>query len=72
MAKKTGIGSYPADDSESGRSVEVDTGNAVGSKKGRKKRNLAADPKCIQEKLDRYRDQMAEDAPASNSPEDNV
>ena len=69
MAKKTGIGS------ESGRSAktqdDIETDNSLGSKKGRKKRGLAADPDRLQKNLHRYREEMAEDAPASNSPEDN-
>ncbi len=31
----------------------------------------ASDPDKIRRDLDRYRDEMAEDAPASDSPEDN-
>jgi hypothetical protein len=75
MAKRTVIGSYPADDSESNQStetqVDIETDDTLGSKKGRKKRGLAADPNRIQKKLDRHREEMVEDAPASNSPEDN-
>ena len=61
MAKRKGIGSH------------VDTGAAHGSNKMRKddKGDLAADKDRIRKNLDRYREEMAEDAPASNSPEDN-
>lgn len=81
MINKTGIGSYPADAPESGPGggsdtggqSDVDTGAAVGSNKMRKdnKGDFASDPERIKKQLDRYRKQMAEDAPASNSPEDN-
>ena len=75
MAKRTGIGSHPADGSKSGRSAktqdDIETDNSLGSKKERKKRRLAADPDRLQKNLERYREEMAEDAPASNSPEDN-
>ncbi len=67
MTNKTGIGSYPADEPESGPSDDADTGAAPGSNKG----DLASDPDRIQKKLDRYREEMVEDAPASSSPEDN-
>jgi hypothetical protein len=75
MANKTGIGSYPADAPESGPSgggetggqSDVDTGAALGSNKMRKddKGDLASDPDKIQRDLDRYREEMAEDAPGS-------
>jgi hypothetical protein len=81
MAVKKGIGSYPADEPESGPSgggetsgqSDIDTGAALGSNKMRKddKGKLASDPDKIQRDLDRYREEMAEDAPASNAPEDN-
>ncbi len=81
MTNRTGIGSYPADDPESGpggggdRSGQsgVDTGAAPGSNKKRKRDrgNLAPGADRIKKQLDRYREEMAEDAPASNSPEDN-
>lgn len=80
-AAKKGIGSYPADEpgsdpssggDTSGKS-DVATGAALGHNTMRKddKGKLASDPDKIQRDLDRYRDEMAEDAPASNSPEDN-
>jgi len=49
------------------------TGAAPGSSKMRKgnKRDLASDPDRIRKNLDRYREEMAEDAPASDTPEDN-
>ncbi len=81
MTNKKGIGSYPAEEPESGPSgggetggqSDVDTGAALGSNKMRKadKGDLAPDPDRIREQLDRYRKEMAEDAPASSSPEDN-
>ncbi len=75
MTGKKGIGSYPADDPESGGESggknEVNPDERMGSNKPRKegKRDLA--PERIQRDLDRYRDEMAEDAPGSGSPEDN-
>jgi hypothetical protein len=80
--KKTGIGSYPADEElesglsgggETGAQSGVSTGAALGSSKMRKdgKGVLTSGPEKIQRDLDRYRDEMAEDAPASGSPEDN-
>lgn len=79
--KKTGVGSYSEDEIESGPSgggetggqSDVETGVALGPNKMRKsgKRELASDPDKLQRDLDRYRDEMAEDAPASNSPKDN-
>ena len=79
--KKTGVGSYPADELESGpigggetsAQSDVSTGAALGSNKRHKnnKGELASRPEKIQRDLDRYRDEMAEDAPASGSPEDN-
>jgi hypothetical protein len=75
MANKKGKGSYPADALESGPSgggetsgqSDVDTGAALGSNKMRKddKGDLASDPDKIRRVLDRYRDEMAEDAPSS-------
>ncbi len=69
MANRTGIGSYPANDPEGGAENDAEDG----SNKTRKsnKSDLASDPDRIQKDLDRYRDEMAEDAPASSSPEDN-
>ncbi len=81
MTNKKGIGSHPANDPESGPSgggetsgqSDVDTGAALGSNKMQKndKGDLAPDPDRIRRNLNRYRKEMAEDAPASNSPEDN-
>ncbi len=81
MTNKQGIGSYPEDEPESGPSgggetsgqSDVDTGAALGSNKMRKddEGDMAPDPDRVREQLDRYREKMAEDAPASNSPEDN-
>jgi hypothetical protein len=82
MTNKTGIGSYPKDsEPESGPSgggersgqSDVDTGATLGSNKMRKddKGDLAADPDRIRRDLERYREEMAEDAPATSSPEDN-
>ena len=66
MAKRTGIGSHTAEDLEGGRHATPHDDND-NVKKGRK----SADPDRIQKNLDRYREEMVEDAPASNSPEDN-
>jgi hypothetical protein len=72
MSNKTGIGSYPANDPESGGKADVNPDERIGSNKPRKKGQPdLADSDRIQKDLDRYRDEMAEDAPASNSPEDN-
>jgi hypothetical protein len=79
MAAKKGIGSYPADGPESGPSgggetsgqSEINTGASSNKKRKDDKGKLASDPDKIQRDLDRYRDELVEDAPASNSPEDN-
>ncbi len=80
MAVKKGIGSYPAESPESGPSGggetsgqdDVDRGTRLGSNKMRKddKGDLANDADRIQRDRDKYRDEMTEDAPASDSPED--
>ncbi len=72
--KKTDeLESGPSGRGETSGQSDVDTGAALGSNKMRKddKGKLASDPEKIQRDLDRYRDELAEDAPASNSPEDN-
>jgi hypothetical protein len=76
---KKGIGSYPADDPESGPSGgktggknEVNPDELMGSNKPRKEGEEGlANPDRIQHDLDRYRDEMADDAPGSGTPEDN-
>ncbi len=80
-ANKTGIGSYPAKEPESGPSgggetgghSDADTGAALGSNKMRKddKGDPRADAQRIRNQLDRYREEMAEDAPDSGSKADN-
>ena len=72
MANRRGIGSYSPDAPVSGvKQSGADKGSAPGSNKRRKKQGPAADPDRIQRDRDRYREEMAVDAPASNSPEDN-
>ena len=79
MAAKKGIGSYTAEDAGSGASggetggkKDVNLDERMGSNKPRKHgKGDLADPDQIQRDLDRYRDEMAEDAPGSGSPEDN-
>ena len=72
---KKGIGSYPADDPESGSSGgnnEVNLDEQMGSNKPRKDgEGELANPDRVQHDLDRYRDEMADDAPGSGTPEDN-
>lgn len=68
--KKTGIGSYPADERNSSRR-ETKAGGANSANKRSGKLGLARDPDRIQRDLDRYREELVEDAPASSSREDN-
>jgi hypothetical protein len=76
---KKGIGSYSADDPESGPSGgktggknEVNLDEQMGSNKPRKEgEGELANPDRVQRDLDRYRDEMADDAPGSGTPEDN-
>ena len=79
MAEKTrgsndgggdGRRSYPANELESWAQIGADNG-APRSNKRRKKRDWQPVPDRIQKDLNRYRDEMAEDAPASGSAEDN-
>ena len=65
--------SGPSGGGETSGQSDVDTGAALGSNKMLKddKGDLAPNPDRIQEQLDKYRDEMAEDAPASSSREDN-
>jgi len=79
VTAKKGIGSYPADDPESGPSGgktggknEVNLDDRMGSNKPREKgEGGLANPDRVQRDLDRYRDEMADDAPGSGTPEDN-
>jgi len=80
MAEKTrglndggggGRRSYPADELERGAQNGANHGFAPGSNKRRKKRDWQPVPDRIQKDLNRYREEMAEDAPASGSAEDN-
>ena len=50
---------------------QTKTGGANSANKRRRKLGLARDPDRIQRDLDRYREELVEDAPASSSPEDN-
>jgi hypothetical protein len=78
MAVKKGIGSYPAESPESGPSGggetssqdDVDRGTRSNKMRKDDKGDLANDADRIQSDRDKYRDEMAEDAPASDSPED--
>jgi hypothetical protein len=76
MAAKKGIGSYSAEDPESGPvggKGEVNLGEHMGSNKPSKgAKDEMADPDRIQRDLDRYREELAEDAPDSGSPEDQL
>jgi hypothetical protein len=77
--EKKGIGSYPAEGAgsdasggETGGKDDVNLDERMGSNMLRKggKGDLA-DPEQIQRDPDRYRDEMAEDAPGSGLPDDN-
>jgi hypothetical protein len=79
VTAKKGIGSYPLDDSENGPTGgetggknEVNLDERMGSNKPRKDgEGELANPDRVQHDLDRYRDEMADDAPGSATPEDN-
>ena len=76
MTAKKGIGSYPAVDPQSGGETGgkdgVNLDERMGSNKPRKKgEGDRANPERVQRDLNRYRDEMAEDAPGSGAPEDN-
>ena len=79
VTAKKGIGSYPADDPESGTSSDetggkndVNLDERMGSNKPQKKgEGDLANPDRVQRHLDRYRGEMADDAPGSGTPEDN-
>ena len=75
MTAKKGIGSYPAADPESGGETgkdDVNLDERMGSNKPHKDgEGDLADPERVQRDLDRYRDEMTEDAPGSGTPEDN-
>ena len=79
VTTKEGIGSYPAGDpengptgGETGRKKDVNLDERMGSNKPRKEGEGAlANPARVKRALDRYRDEMAEDAPGSGTPEDN-
>ena len=73
MANRRGIGSYspdaPVSDPSGGEMQgRANKGGTPGSNKRRKKSDPQPDPDRIQKDLDRYREEMAVDAPASNSP----
>ncbi len=72
MAPKKGMGSYPADEPGSGDGKnERNPDEHMGSNKPHKDgHGDLADPERVQRDLDRYRGEMAEDAPASGAPED--
>lgn len=79
VTAKKGIGSYPADDPESGPSggktggkKNVNLDERMGSNKPRKEgEGELAKRDRVQRDLDRYRDEMSDDAPGSGTPEDN-
>ncbi|MGO9543452.1 MAG: hypothetical protein ACLPPF_01450 [Rhodomicrobium sp.] len=76
MTAKKGIGSYPAADPESGGETGgkdgVNLDERMSSNKPQKEREEElANPERVQRDLERYRDEMAEDAPGSGTPEDN-
>jgi len=68
MTTKKGIGSYPEEDPENGQNDSGETGCNPPSKSS--KADLEAEQERIQRDLDKYREEMAEDAPASGSEED--
>jgi hypothetical protein len=77
VTAKKGIGSYPAVEpgsggGEAGGKDDVNPDERMGSNKPRKEgESELANPGRIQRDLNRYRDDMAEDAPGSGTPEDN-
>ncbi len=72
MKPKKGIGSYPAADAGSGED-EANPDEHMGSNKPRKSgKDEMADPERIRRDLERYEDEMAEDAPGTGTPEDRV
>lgn len=76
MTAKKGMGSYPAADAASGTETggkgDVNLDERMGSNKPRKEgEGDLANPERIQRDLNRYRDEMAEDAPGSGTPKDN-
>ncbi len=76
MTAKKGIGPYPAahppSGSETGGKDDVNPDERMGSNKPRKKgEGDLANPERVQRDLNRYRDEMAEDAPGSGTSEDN-
>ena len=79
VTTKEGIGSYPADDPENGSTggetggkKDVNLDERMGSNKPRNEgEGELANPDRVKRDLDRYRDEMAADAPGSGTPEDN-
>jgi hypothetical protein len=75
VTTKKGIGSYPADDLENGPTggkKDVNLDERMGSNKPRKEgEGELTNPDRVQRDLDHYRDEMADDAPGSGTPEDN-
>ncbi|MFZ1106793.1 MAG: hypothetical protein WAN43_00410 [Rhodomicrobium sp.] len=73
MTARKGIGSYPAADPESGGGkADENPDERMGSNKPKKDgEGDLANPERVQRDLDRYRGEMAEDAPGSGTPEDN-
>jgi hypothetical protein len=76
MTHKKGIGSYPAEDPARGPATgnsDVNPDEDMGSNKPRKSgKDEMADPDRIRRDLERYQDEMAEDAPGTGTPEDRV
>jgi hypothetical protein len=63
---------HPASGSETGGKDDVNPDERMGSNKPRNKgEGDLANPERIRRDLNRYRDEMAEDAPGSGTPEDN-
>ncbi len=79
VTTKEGIGSYPADvpengstGAETGGQKDVNLDERMGSNKPRNDgEGELANTDRVQRDLDRYRDEMADDAPGSGTPEDN-
>ena len=71
MTIRKGIGSYPENEAQGGIARDAAKGGSAQNKPVRQTGKRQPDPARIQKTLNRYRKEMAEDAPASNSPEDN-
>ena len=71
MTIRKGIGSYPEDETQGETGRNAGKGSPARNKPITRAGKKQPDPARIQKTLNRYRKEMAEDAPATNSPEDN-